>query len=165
MRRALAAAILAGLVVTPAAGSHIIVNKCVAGVSLYDQPAKVAQVLGPPERRVVKTDLTEWRYRGLQVGIYRGARLGRHRVVDVVVYLTTTRRDERTAAGIGVGSSEAALRAAYPRLKCSPRPRECSLGLSPITTFGLKDGRVASIHIDATSAFDDAPFPARDPRC
>ena len=48
-----------------------------------------------------------------------------------VVELMTTRSTERFANGIGVDSSEADVRAAFPRLKCAAMPpfyRRCRLG-------------------------------------
>jgi hypothetical protein len=48
-----------------------------------------------------------------------------------VVELMTTRSTERLANGLGVDSSEAEVRAAFPRLKCAAMPpfyRRCRLG-------------------------------------
>ena len=47
--------------------------------------------------------------------VWVGFRLGR------VVEVTTTRSSERTASGIGVDSSEADVRGAYPSVVCAPR--------------------------------------------
>ena len=157
VKRALAAAALAGLVVVPGAASHIVIHECIGGVSLYDRSARVERTLGAPVRKTTNGAVRVWHYPGLTVGVDIPR--------DVVVYVATTKQSERTAGGTGVGTTEAALRATFPKLRCSGKPRTCELGRAPITFFSMKNGKVARILIDATSAFDDAPFPKRDPRC
>ena len=56
--------------------------------------------------------------------VWVGFRLGR------AVEITTTRSSEHTGSGVGVGSSEAAVRRAYPSVTCSASGgfRRCRLG-------------------------------------
>lgn len=79
--------------------------------------------------------------------VWVGFRLGR------VVEITTTRSSERTASGIGVDSSEAAVRSAYPSVVCGQAGgfRRCRLGSGKpgtrATDFLLGHGRVLQISI------------------
>ena len=76
-----------------------------------------------------------------------GFRLGR------MVEVTTTRSTERTASGIGVDSSEAAVRGAYPSVVCAPFGgfRRCRLGSgnpgTRATDFMLGHGRVLQVTV------------------
>jgi hypothetical protein len=77
--------------------------------------------------------------------VWVGFRLGR------VAEVTTTRSTERTASGIGVASSEAAVRGAYPSVVCAPFGgfRRCRLGSGKpgtrATDFLLGHGRVVQV--------------------
>jgi hypothetical protein len=79
--------------------------------------------------------------------VWVGFRLGR------VVEITTTRSTEHTASGIGVDSSEAAVRHAYPSVGCTQAGgfRRCRLGSGQpgtrATDFFLGHGRVLQISI------------------
>jgi hypothetical protein len=79
--------------------------------------------------------------------VWVGFRLGR------VVEITTTRSSERTASGIGVDSSEAAVRSAYPSVVCGLAGgfRRCRLGSGEpgtrATDFLIGRGRVLQISI------------------
>jgi hypothetical protein len=79
--------------------------------------------------------------------VWVGFRLGR------VVEITTTRSTERTASGIGIDSTEAAVRHAYPSVVCAPAGgfRRCRLGSGQpgtrATDFLLGHGHVLQISI------------------
>src|SRR5438477_9010973 len=84
--------------------------------------------------------------------VWVGFRLGR------VVEVTTTRSSERTASGIGVDSSEADVRGAYPSVVCAPFGgfRRCRLGSgSPgtrATDFMLGHGHVLQVTVQLVPA-------------
>jgi len=79
--------------------------------------------------------------------VWVGFRLGR------VVEISTTRSTERTASGVGVDSSEAAVRSSYPSVACAPSGgfRRCRLGSGKpgtrATDFLLGHGRVLQISV------------------
>ena len=79
--------------------------------------------------------------------VWVGFRLGR------VTEVTTTRSTERTASGVGVDSSEAAVRAAYPSVVCGSSGgfRRCRLGSGKpgtrATDFLLGHGRVIQVSV------------------
>jgi hypothetical protein len=79
--------------------------------------------------------------------VWVGFRLGR------AVEITTTRSTERTASGIGVDSTESAVRRAYPSVVCGSSGgfRRCRLGSGKpgtrATDFMLGHGRVLQITI------------------
>ena len=79
--------------------------------------------------------------------VWVGFRLGR------VTEVTTTRSTERTASGVGVDSSEAAVRGAYPSVVCAPSGgfRRCRLGSGKpggrATDFLLGHGRVIQVSV------------------
>ena len=79
--------------------------------------------------------------------VWVGFRLGR------VTEVTTTRPTERTASGVGVDSSEAAVRAAYPSIVCASAGgfRRCRIGSGEpgtrATDFLLGHGRVLQVSV------------------
>jgi len=79
--------------------------------------------------------------------VWVGFRLGR------AVEVTTTRSTERTGSGVGVDSSEAAVRRAYPSVVCGAFGsfRRCRLGTGKpgtrATDFMLGRGRVLQVTI------------------
>lgn len=79
--------------------------------------------------------------------VWVGFRLGR------AVEITTTRSTERTASGVGVDSSESAVRGAYPAVVCAPYGgfRRCRLGSGKpgtrATEFLLGHGRVLQVSV------------------
>jgi hypothetical protein len=106
-----------------------------AGVQLWMTEAKVRARLGPP--RHVATSLsalgvpvTQMYYRGLEVDVQRiKGRL-------VVMRVLTTRRNERTASGVGVGSSGRAVR----RLRgahCDRRYCQVNTVRKPVFSFTM----------------------------
>ena len=98
-------------------GATIKPGRGMSRVELGMTPAQVQAKLGRP---VAKGGF-KWFYARVTV-TFRNRR---------VVELMTTRSTERLANGLGVDSSEAEVRAAFPRLKCAAMPpfyRRCRLG-------------------------------------
>jgi hypothetical protein len=133
MRRILAAA-LAALCLAGTAGATIKPGRGMSGVELGMTPAQVQARLGRP----VAKGTWKWFYARVTV-TFRNRR---------VVELMTTRSAERFANGLGVDSSQAELRAAFPRLRCAPMPpfyQRCRLGTgepkSRVTDFILGNTR------------------------
>jgi len=129
MRRFVAAA-LAALCFAGAAGATIKPGRGMSRVELGMTASQVQARLGRP----VAKGGWKWYYARVTV-TFRNRR---------VVELMTTRSTERLANGLGVDSSEAAVRAAFPRAQCGPMPpfyRRCRLGMgaprSRVTDFIL----------------------------
>jgi hypothetical protein len=141
MRRLAAIASAAVLAAAAAADASatIVPGKGMSGVALGMTKAQVRARLGAP----VGTGGGRWYYARVWVG-FRGGR---------AVEITTTRSTERTRDGLGVDSTEAALRAAYPGLECSAATpfRRCRVGSGApgtrVTDFMLGRGRVLQVTI------------------
>jgi hypothetical protein len=138
MRR-LAATALASLLVAGPAAATIKPARGMSGISLGMTPAQVQAKLGRP----VGKGVGRWYYPRVWVG-FRGRR---------VVEVTTTRSTERLANGLGVDSTEAQLRAAYPQVQCTAASpfRRCRLGSGApgtrVTDFMIGRGRVLQISV------------------
>lgn len=140
MRRMAATALV---LVTPllagSAGATIKPARGMSGISLGMTPALVQAKLGRPVGRGVG----RWYYPRVWVG-FRGRR---------VVEVTTTRSTERLANGLGVDSTEAEIRAAFPRVTCAAAVpfRRCRLGSGApgtrVTDFMIGRGRVLQISV------------------
>ena len=116
MRR-FAAAALAALCLAGAAGATIKPGRGMSRVELGMTAAQVQAKLGRP----VAKGGWKWYYARVTV-TFRNRR---------VVELMTTRSTERLANGLGVDSTEAQVRSAFPRAQCAPMPpfyRRCRLG-------------------------------------
>jgi hypothetical protein len=136
---ALTAAAAVLVAIAADASATIVPGRGMSGVAIGLTKAQLRARLGAP---VVATS-RRWYYPRVQVGF----RTGR------VVELTTTRSVERTRAGLGVDSTEAAVRAAYPQLVCTAENhfRRCRLGGSApgsrVTDFVLGRGRVLQVTV------------------
>jgi hypothetical protein len=137
--RCFAAVALAAAIFAATASATIKPARGMSGVSLGMTAAEVQTKLGRPIGRAAG----RWYYARVWIG-FRNRR---------VAELTTTRSTERLANGLGVDSSEAQLRAAFPKLKCEPAGafRRCRLGSGEtgtrVTDFLLGRGRVLQISI------------------
>jgi hypothetical protein len=127
------------LFVASSASATIRPQRGMSGVSLGMTKAQVQAKLGRP----IGTGGGRYFYARVWVGF----RLGR------VVEVTTTRSTERTGSGIGVDSSEAQVRRAYPSVTCGPSGgfRRCRLGSGKpgtrATDFLLGRGKVLQISV------------------
>jgi hypothetical protein len=130
------------------ASGAIVPQRGIAGVRLEMTKAQVRAVLGAPRRAVHGSNefgsFTVYRYRGLRVTFQ-----GNRRVTDVF----TTRRTERTARGVGVGSTEGQVRAKVAGVRCRTESgfRHCFVGRflpgRRITDFHIRRGRVTSVEV------------------
>ncbi len=136
---------LAALLLLPAqAGAMIQIDRGIAGARLGNSQDQVRAALGTPA--LVKTGTNEfgpWRQFYFEGGLrvfFQGD--------DDVTSVTTTGRGDRTAKGIGIGSTEKALKQKHPNFKCesSGGLRFCHTGNGEpgerITDFQIKKGRI-----------------------
>ena len=133
---------------------------CAAGVTLLAAPSAAATIRPQYGMSRVVLGMTKAQVRarlGAPVGngagrfyyarVWVGFRLGR------VTEITTTRSTERTASGVGVDSSEAAVRGVYPSVVCGSSGgfRRCRLGSGKpgtrATDFLLGHGRVIQVSV------------------
>jgi hypothetical protein len=143
------AAALAALALPAAAPALVQIDKGIAGARLDSTIAQVHAALGRPARVASGgNDFGRFRqetYKGGIVVFYQGAR----RVSSVV----TTGLGDRTAKGIGVGSTEAAVRANVAGVRCETvvGTRSCHTGRFTagrrVTDFFIRRGRVARVTV------------------
>lgn len=138
----------AALIVPPAAGALIQVDRGIAGARLNNTKAQVRVALGNPNRiRNGNNEFgsfTVFRYAGgIRVTFQSGNR---------VTAVTTTGRGDRTARNVGVGSTLSAVMNRVPQLaNCIPIPggRLCQTGAGlpgeRLTAFFLRNGRVTRV--------------------
>jgi hypothetical protein len=148
LRRVLLAAVAAALALAAVAGATIVPQKGIAGVSIGLSQGQVRSMLGAPtSAKHGKNDFgkyTQFRYPGLVVTFQ-----GNRSVTDV----STTRKSERTAAGVGVGSTEAQVKAKVRGVKCKNESgyHHCYLGAfrpgKRVTDFVITKGRVSRVDV------------------
>ncbi len=150
MTKTLGGLLTAGLALgaSAAAAAAIVPQRGIAGVSLGMSQARVRAVLGPPVRVVRGSNVfgryTEFRYRGLSVAFQGNT---------AVTGIDTTRRRERTATGVGVGSTEAQVKARVRGVRCKTEFgfRHCFVGAflpgRRVTDFVIRRGRVARVTV------------------
>jgi hypothetical protein len=129
-------------VLASGAAGAIVVQRSIAGVKMGMTQAKVRSVLGRP-RRVVRGQnafgtYVEFRYLRLAVTFQGGS---------TATNVRTTRASERTASGVGVGSSRAEVKAKIAGVRCSASM--CTVGRflpgRKVTTFFLRHGVVSRV--------------------
>lgn len=147
MRRlALLAALAAVLVIASAASAAIVPNRSIGGVSLTQTRKQVRAALGNPlsvrRGRNEFGRFTVFRYGQVTVTFQGNAG---------ATGLTTTSASQRTARGIGVGSTEAQVKARVRGVRCSRfgALRHCTLGRElpgrRVTDFILRRRRVVRV--------------------
>jgi hypothetical protein len=134
------------LALPASAGATIVPQQSIAGVHLQMTTAQVRAKLGaPPKVLNGKNDFgpyTTFVYPRVTISFQ-----GRKRVSS----LRTTSARERTAAGVGVGSTEGKVKAGVPRVKCKTElgSRQCVVGLFKpghvVTAFLMKSGKVRAV--------------------
>jgi hypothetical protein len=151
LRLPLAAAIagVAALALPGAAAALVQIDKGIAGARLGNTVAQVHAALGRPGRVANgSNDFGRFRqetYAGGIVVFYQGAR--------TVTSVVTTGLGDRTAKGVGVGSTEAAVRANVPGVRCETvaGSRSCHThSFRPgrrVTDFFFRRGRVARVTV------------------
>ena len=137
---------VAALVVPRSAGATIVPQKSIAGVALQMTKAQVRAKLGAPPNVVNgKNDFgpySTWTYPRVTVSFQ-----GRKKVSA----LRTTSTLERTSTGVGVGSTEARVKARVRNVKCKTElgSRQCVVGaFKPgriVTVFSIKAGKVRMV--------------------
>jgi hypothetical protein len=138
----LATVALFGLAAAPAS-AKIVVNRSIAGVKLGMSQQKVISLIGLPDTTITNAALdTNWTYkkRGLQVTFH--PRTTTNNVTTIFV----RKRGERTASGVGVGSSYQAVRRHVAGVRCerapNPRQRWCFVRSGrKVTTFVISSKR------------------------
>jgi hypothetical protein len=147
---ALSVSILAALLLMPpAAGAIVQLDRGIAGARLGNTKAEVRAALGKPSRVRNGTNdfgpFTEFRYAG-------GIRVffqGRSEVTGV----TTTGLGDRTSRGVGVRSTENAVERRVPGVSCETfsGTRICQRGEGlpgeRVTAFFLRNGRVTRVTV------------------
>jgi hypothetical protein len=145
----LAAFALAPLGAPAAAEALVQVDRGIGGARLGNSRAEVRAALGAPASTRSGTNdfgrFLQWRFRGGISVIFQGRR--------EVSTVSTTGRGDRTARGVGVGSTEAAVRNRVRGVRCETIAgfRSCHTGRFTvgeiITDFLLRDGKVTRVSI------------------
>jgi hypothetical protein len=97
----------------PAAEATIVVGQGIAGVKIGDTEAQVKQAIGQPASTLHAGATTTWRYPKGLLGVVSFDHQGR------VSGMWTASKQQRTSKGIGLDSSPAQVRKAYPAAKCT----------------------------------------------
>jgi hypothetical protein len=139
----------AALVLPASASAFIQIDRGIAGARLGNSQGEVRAALGKPvrvirDRNVFGPTLT-FRYRGGLSVFFQGRR--------TVSAVFTTGRGDRTTRGVGVGSSERAVRRRVPGVTCDTVSgfRSCHtnefLPGQRITDFRIRNGKVNRVAV------------------
>jgi hypothetical protein len=144
----LASAAVAAVALISSAAATIVPQRGIAGVAIGMSQPMVRSVLGQPTSvKHASNDFGKYtilKYPGLQVTFQ-----GNKSVTDV----STTRRGERTPYGVGVGSTEAQVKAKVRGVTCRTDGsfRHCYVGrFRPgrrVTDFSIKRGKVTRVDV------------------
>jgi hypothetical protein len=136
------------LLLAPAADAMIQLDRGIAGARLGNSKAEVRAALGKPSSVVKRNGefgrTTTYHYRGGVRVIFLEGR---------VTLAGTTGRGDRTRRGIGVGSTEAAVKANVPGVVCETfeSTRLCQRGAQEPgqhgTIFFIENGRVSRVDV------------------
>jgi hypothetical protein len=140
----------AGLAVgAPSAPALVQLERGIAGARLGATPAEVRAALGAPARTIRGTNelgpFTELRFAGELRVVLQGG--------EAVSLVSTTGLGDRTASGVGVGTSARVLRARVAGLRCSTEAGVlvCARGRfavgGRVTNFFVRRGRVVRIDV------------------
>ena len=138
------ATVLAALLLPSSASALIQVDRGIAGARLSNTKAEVRAALGKPVRVIRDRNIfgptLSFRYRGGITVFFQGRR--------TVTAVFLTGRGDRTRRGVGVGSSERAVRNRVPGVTCDTisGTRSCHtndfLPGQRVTDFRIRDGKV-----------------------
>jgi len=143
------AACAAALAVPAAAGALVQIDRGLAGARLDNTRAEVRAALGRPSSRLSGENkfgrFIEWRFRGGIRVLFQGG----ERVTNV----STTGFGDRTRRGVGVGSTQRAVRRRVAGVRCESfgDVRSCHTGEfeagGRITDFLIRGGRVIRVTV------------------
>ncbi len=144
-----AAALLVPLGAPAAAQALIQVDRGIAGARLGNSRAEVRAALGTPASTRSGTNdfgpFLQWRFRGGISVLFQGRR--------EVSTVSTSGRGDRTVRGVGVGSTEAAVKARVRGVRCETIAgfRSCHTGRftvgEVVTDFLIRNGKVTRVSI------------------
>jgi len=158
--------VTAVLVFPSAMPASIVIDGCIGRIGLWDGPSTALREWGKPIRTTkLASDpsFTVWHYKkgSVQFAPWRANRV-------VVGAIETTDPQQRTPAGIGVGSSQSELVAAHGRRTCRPNFHWCRIDSDANhrwTRVHLKNGRVDKVRMGLYSNYVDVGPEAPDSRC
>ena len=103
------------LAAAPTALANIVIGQSIAGWKLGSSEAQIINILGQPTLKQPPDDQgnVEWNYA-------KPPMLGALGLIDGQLTGMWTSKQQKTSKGIGVGSTVAQVRKAYPKAKCSP---------------------------------------------